>query len=211
MPRTFDKASIEKRMTAVSLGRPARKVTSQTRWVSGKTGRVANAAQPTRRGISNKRRAGKLANFGTDVLYSPDIVDMDYWQGPVFEAEVGGEDEKIKAAVAQIVDAVLPESLAVIEATAKSEVKHRIWLAKRRLNMNVARYVDLHMEAAEGALREKNFEGAGKMAQWAMQNASEGEARVIDKPDEGPAQSKVMIGIQLGGLPNLKELPVIDG
>lgn len=83
----------------------------------------------------------------------------------------------------------------------RASVKRIIEDARERFAASAGKYVDIHMQATEGALVKGDFEVAAKASQWALTNISGEGARVVDRPDDtGPAQPKVLIGIKLGGL-----------
>jgi len=78
-------------------------------------------------------------------------------------------------------------------------IKPIVTAARDKFVKNVGRYVDLHMNATEGALWAEDYETAAKASQWALQNIAAGGARVVDKVAGGDAGPKIQIGIKLGG------------
>jgi hypothetical protein len=87
--------------------------------------------------------------------------------------------------------------------TLHAQVQHVTALAKEAkaiLRENLPRYAELHMTAAEVAAAN----GDAKPMEWAL-TAIKGEKgeRVVDPPktEAGGAGIRVMIGVQIGGLP----------
>lgn len=92
-------------------------------------------------------------------------------------------------------------------------VKAVIEDARHELAMRTPRYMDVHMQATEGALRKEDFDTAGKLAQWALENVSEDGQRVVEKGQGVPGSGvQVMIGLNLPGMPQptLTILPDVD-
>lgn len=71
--------------------------------------------------------------------------------------------------------------------------------ARTKFVKNVDRYVDIHMQAAEGALIAEDFETATKAAQWYLANIAHDGARVIEKVASESSGTKIMIGLKVGG------------
>jgi hypothetical protein len=70
---------------------------------------------------------------------------------------------------------------------------------KGYLQHNLEEYARLHVEAARVAA----FKGDARPAEWALQSVKVGEGPVVAPPakEGGPSGVKVLIGVQLGGLP----------
>jgi len=95
-------------------------------------------------------------------------------------------------------------------------VKSMIEDARAKFQGNAGRYVEVHMQATEAALRrgsDRALEVATKAAQWAIERSSGEGARVLDpKVEAGESGSKgprIMIGIKVGSVdsPNT-EIPI---
>jgi hypothetical protein len=71
--------------------------------------------------------------------------------------------------------------------------------------MRARRYVDIHMEATEGALASQDYETAARHAQWALENLSVEGTRVIDQAKSAARATKVYIAA-LGGLQGIAEV-----
>lgn len=129
-----------------------------------------------------------------------------------------------KAAIAAIVAAVPREmnareerALGIAMGRSPELIHKTISEVRAKFADNAEHYVDLHLKAAKAAEVDGDYEVATKAAQWALTNVSKDGERVIDTPDAGGSQaSKVVIGIQLGGLgiptatASAKLLPVVD-
>ena len=85
-------------------------------------------------------------------------------------------------------------------------VKGLIEDARDQFVEKAGRYVEIHMEATEGALAEGDHEQALKGSQWALTNISGEGARIVDKPNTESGGVKVMVGIKIGGT----QTPEID-
>ncbi len=167
---------------------------------------------------------GTPVDFGNLSLYVPEVVPEPVAREPyvrpadfVTMAEVRKEVEVVRETVQDklIMDfiATLPAEVTVgrvqaLAKRAKEKVQAEIRKARDQFNMQAANYVELHMESARGALANKDFGTAAKSAQWALENIGEGEVRVIDRPekDAGSKGTNIMIGIKLGGVPEMKAL-----
>ncbi|MEQ1574442.1 MAG: hypothetical protein ABL993_09375 [Vicinamibacterales bacterium] len=80
-------------------------------------------------------------------------------------------------------------------------VKQLIIDAREHFLANGKRYVDIHKEAAEGALLSEDFETAGKLAQYALSNLSAGGERIVEKVENATAPSaRIMVGVRIGGV-----------
>lgn len=80
-------------------------------------------------------------------------------------------------------------------------IKPIVEAARTKFVTNVARYVDIHMTATEGALAEGDHEQALKGSQWAIQNMAHEGVRVVDKiTGETNSGPRVVIGIKVGGV-----------
>lgn len=82
-------------------------------------------------------------------------------------------------------------------------VKRMIEEARADFASKAGRYVTIHAEATEAALKSGTVTGldtALRGAQWAIERMAADGARVIDKPSAGSGGSKILIGIQVGGI-----------
>lgn len=96
-------------------------------------------------------------------------------------------------------------ALARVLRRSKDVTKRLIEEAKDKLVDSTERYVDIHRQTVETALSNgdaKSLEVALKGSQWAMEHISQDGTRVVDKAGSGGGNSgtKVLIGVQIGGL-----------
>lgn len=95
-------------------------------------------------------------------------------------------------------------------------IKSMIEDAREKFQGNAGRYVDIHMQATEAALRrgsDRSLETATKAAQWAVERSSGQGVRVIDPKvaagEAGPAGPRIMIGIKIGSVDQPQtEIPI---
>ena len=82
-------------------------------------------------------------------------------------------------------------------------IRKHIERARREFNGRALKYVDLHMKAVEDGINTgdpKGIEAGMKGAQWAIERISHEGARIVDKEANQPSGTRVMVGIQIGGL-----------
>ncbi len=79
-------------------------------------------------------------------------------------------------------------------------IKALIEEARDKFASNAGKYVDVHMQAAEKALKARDFGVAARAAEWALTNLSADGVRVVEKAQEGPQGAKILVGIQMGGV-----------
>ncbi len=91
-------------------------------------------------------------------------------------------------------------AIATVLRRSPEKTKEIILKARDAFNAASGDYVDIHMRAIKGALEAGNYETAAKGAQWAMANGGEAGARVVDRQEDGGGQTKVLIGLALGGI-----------
>jgi hypothetical protein len=114
-----------------------------------------------------------------------------------------------KALVAQV---VLESPLAITDSQigslarglrrSKESIKALIEEARENFVCSSQRYVDIHKEAMEQALKNgdaKSLEVASKGSAWAITNISAEGTRLIDKGKEENSGVKIMIGLKVGG------------
>lgn len=120
-------------------------------------------------------------------------------QGPLTQPE--------KALVAQVVmdqpgEVTQTQVLGLSRSLRRSPEAIRTMIAEARENFvaSAGDYVAIHKQATQAALDEGEYETALKGSQWAMTNLSGEGQRIVDKPTGEAAGTKVMIGIQMGGM-----------
>lgn len=122
--------------------------------------------------------------------------------GPVTEAERDLVTKFVADQPAELTNTQVNALARVLRRT-KETTKNIIADAKDRLIDNATFYVDVHKNAVAAAYASDTVAGqeqAIKGAQWALENISGEGARIIDAAAKGPQGSKVMIGIQMGGV-----------
>lgn len=87
-------------------------------------------------------------------------------------------------------------------------IKKMIQEAREKFAERAGEYVDIHYQAATGALADGKYEVAGDLAQWAMKEIASEGVRIIDRPSEVVNVPKVMIGVKLGGIGTTPEVAV---
>jgi hypothetical protein len=97
----------------------------------------------------------------------------------------------------------------------KAAIKAAIDNAQGDFQAAAGRYVEIHMEAIESALRDEDVKGreiAMKGAQWAIERLAHEGSRVIEKAAAGPSESgpRIQIGIRLGGIDATNESKAIE-
>lgn len=97
-----------------------------------------------------------------------------------------------------------------------STVRTMIEKAQTKFRSKAERYVEVHLEATEAALRrgtDRSLEVATKASQWAIEKMSGEGARIIEPAAVvGPGQlgPRVMIGVKIGGMKHNDAQPTID-
>jgi len=123
-------------------------------------------------------------------------------QGPVTQ----NEKDLVAAYVMDQPSAVTPDqenALAVALKRTPLVVKRLIQDARQNFAAKAGRYVEVHMEATEKALQAGTVTGldvALRGSQWAIERIAEDGARVVDKATEQNAGTKIVLGIQMGGI-----------
>ena len=93
------------------------------------------------------------------------------------------------------------KQLALVMRRTTTAVKTCIERARHNFTANAERYVEIHMEAVEGALERKDYDTAAKAAQWALEHQSAEGKRIVDKPADAKGGGvKILIGLKLGTL-----------
>lgn len=112
-----------------------------------------------------------------------------------------------KALVAQVVmdqpgEVTQTQVLGLSRSLRRSPEAIRTMIAEARENFvaSAGDYVAIHKQATQGALDDGEYETAIKGSQWAMTNLSGEGQRIVDKPTGEAAGTKIMIGIQMGGM-----------
>jgi hypothetical protein len=91
-------------------------------------------------------------------------------------------------------------ALSTVTRRSKAVIKTLIEEARDSFVEQADRYVQIHREAVEGALESGDHEQAIKGSQWYLEHVSSEGARIVDKAAAGPAGTKIMLGISLGGM-----------
>lgn len=124
-----------------------------------------------------------------------------------------GENRIIKQVVAEVPGGLMPQeqqALATALRRPKELVIAAIDEAYEKLAGRSVQYVDLHYKAAEQAIAEGDNETAGKLAQWAIEHIGSGSHRIVEKSVAPEATSRVIIGVQIGGVKTPIVPTVID-
>lgn len=105
--------------------------------------------------------------------------------------------------------------LAKLLRRSEGTVKGMIERARADFASAAQTYVDTHLLATTGALDKGDFETAGKLSQWALENLGAEGVRIVEKKgnSEAPSGPRVVVGIQLGGLgklPSTVTLPAVE-
>ena len=109
----------------------------------------------------------------------------------------------IVAAVPREINAKEEKALAQVMGRSVATIHKTLTEVRAKFAQNADKYVDLHLQATEAAIADGDYDTATKASQWMLTNVSKDGERVIDAPEaNGPQSSKVVIGIQLGGLGN---------
>jgi len=125
-------------------------------------------------------------------------------------------------AVVQVAPAHLPTkqqivSLAKAINRPEGSVTAHITRARETFQANATRYVEIHKEAAELALKDgsdKALDVARKASEFAMQHASakdkSGKVERIIESQQTADVPRVQIGLVLGGMPTARPAEIID-
>jgi len=79
-------------------------------------------------------------------------------------------------------------------------IKSMIEDAKETLASHAPDYVQIHKDATQQALADKDYSTAARAAEWALENITHQGVSVIEAKDTRPQAPKVMVGINIGGL-----------
>ena len=128
----------------------------------------------------------------------------------IFTKRQGSPTKAEKELVAQFVmdqpGGITPRqttSLARVLRRSKELTKQMIEDARENFVESAGRYVDIHKQATEAALANgdaKSLEVAVRGSQWALENLSEEGVRIVDKASSESTGTKIMVGIQVGGI-----------
>jgi len=99
-------------------------------------------------------------------------------------------------------------STATLLRRSPDQVAHAIVEARERLQMNAGRYVEIHREVAEAALKDgsdKALDVARKASEYAIQHLSARDGkgkleRIVEAEQQMSDAPRVQIGIALGGI-----------
>lgn len=95
------------------------------------------------------------------------------------------------------------QALAVALRRTPAAIKTLIESARANFAAKAGRYVDIHSEATEAALKSGTVTGlqtALSGSQWAIERIAQDGARVVDKAAQQDVGQKIVIGIQMGGI-----------
>ena len=129
----------------------------------------------------------------------------------IFQKRWGGPTSKAEKVFMEQFVANHPQEVTPIEVRALTKLLHRTPQVTKRLLTeardkfiaSAGHYVDVHKQAIDTALANgdpKSLEVAVRGSQWAMENASEGSTRIVDKSSPESAGPRVLVGIKIGGL-----------
>ncbi len=209
---------LQKKMASIGRG-------GKSRAWGGKRGKRTPA--PRRKTRAEKAAMGTPINFGNLMEYIPPKPPKA--KSPIPSAErqaIAGairkdveafRDKMTAVTIAQTIAELPPEMVeGRVQAIAlgakdhlemaKREVKEHLKQTKRRFQLSAGDYQQLHLEATRRAMDDKQFDVAARSSQWALEKMQEGDVRVIEKTADTSGAPKIMIGVQLGGIP---QLPVI--
>lgn len=85
----------------------------------------------------------------------------------------------------------------------KDDIKAIIEDARDTFAGHAGRYVEIHKQSAEKALKKgdaKSLEVAARSAQWAIERMSADGVRIVDKPEVQAGGAKILVGIRVGGI-----------
>lgn len=96
-----------------------------------------------------------------------------------------------------------PDSTA-ITITSPNHLRHLVKKARQKMAERALDYMDVHLEAVRGAIKEGQFDVALRHTEWALEASGDAEERVIERPVkviEGKGPAGVLVGVNLGGIP----------
>ena len=99
-------------------------------------------------------------------------------------------------------------ALAIVTRRSRATIKKAVEEAHETFVDRSQRYVDIHLQTVEAGLSsgtDKGLEVAQRGSQWAIENISEGGARIVEKAskDENTG-ARIMIGVRIGGIDESK-------
>lgn len=91
-------------------------------------------------------------------------------------------------------------------------IKRAIVNARLTLQQNAQAYVDLHLQTAQSALADRDYDTARKASEYAIDRIAARDEngsieRIVDHAIETPQAPRVHIGIALAGIPALRKVP----
>lgn len=95
------------------------------------------------------------------------------------------------------------QALAVTLRRTPAAVKALIEEARENFAAKASRYVEIHAQATEDALKNGTVAGldtALRGSQWAIERIAQDGARIVDKAAQQDGGQKIVIGIQMGGI-----------
>ncbi len=85
----------------------------------------------------------------------------------------------------------------------KEAIRDMVDHARENFVTRAERYVDVHAEATEAALKAgdpKSLEVATRSSQWALEHISADGARIVEKSATQGSGVKILIGVKIGGM-----------
>jgi hypothetical protein len=95
------------------------------------------------------------------------------------------------------------KALAVTLRRSPAAVKALIEEAREHFAAKAGRYVEIHAQGVEDALKNGTVAGldvALKGSQWAIERIAQDGSRIVDKAADTNTGTKIVIGVQMGGI-----------
>ena len=191
-------------------------LTTKERWAADRMRVTVSKWKGKRRGSTagvlyrpTAIKRGHRVNFGDLKMYkSPEPPPPEPDEGVIITPDIQEvvTDALVDKFVASLPPQLVESKAMTVARYARHKVKAHIKLAREQFRLNAMTYTQIHLRAVENALAERDYDTARKGSEWALERISEGGERLIDKEEKGQRDQKVMIGIQLGGIPAVKQL-----
>jgi len=137
--------------------------------------------------------------------------------GPLTTSEKTIIAQVVADAPATLMDAAAIERTAHLMRRDPRTVAHYIVAAREQFQANARRYVEIHQQVADAALKDgsdRALDVARKASEFAMQHASakdkSGKVERIIESQQTVDVPRVQIGVVLGGLPTARPAAIID-
>jgi hypothetical protein len=92
------------------------------------------------------------------------------------------------------------QALAVAFRRSPDTIKGLIDDARATFAAKAGRYVEIHAQATEDALKTGELDTALKGSQWAIERIAQDGSRVVDKTTDQTGGTKIILGISMGGI-----------